>query len=195
MITFTAMALLLESDEISQKSIPASYSRLLPRDARDELDCLFRECLPAVIEPPRAHFARLRFFHLKNDVAVPRPGMFAVIFARSSRRIRMRMVPANQVPALCHGLFLRAKHVLRLDRKPIVWRIVSPVFQRQYSQYIPISPCFMTEKRAATFMRVISRAMLVDFFDQHLPQLKHSALTPRPKTARSDNDYPNPGIS
>src|SRR6185437_5773419 len=86
---------------------------------RYEFDAYFRIFGSIVIQPPRTHLARLALLHLKNDVAVPRPSMLPVKFTRTRRRIRMRMVPADQIPSFCARLFLREPNILRRNRKAV----------------------------------------------------------------------------
>src|SRR5271166_5860586 len=59
-----------------------------------------------VLQSPRCHLLRLSGLHAHDYVAVPRPSMFAIVFAWPRRMIRMRVVPANQVETVSPGGFL-----------------------------------------------------------------------------------------
>src|SRR5882762_4065828 len=50
-----------------------------------------------VAQAPRRHVLRLAVGHANDHIAIPRPGMLAIILARLCRMVRMRMIPADYV--------------------------------------------------------------------------------------------------
>src|SRR2546430_10279548 len=90
-----------------------------------------RNLLPVVVQPPRSHVLWLALRHADDDVAVPRPGVIAIVLARTRRMIRVRVIPANNIqPLLPCGLF-RIEYVLRRDGKAVPRRIIATIDKRE----------------------------------------------------------------
>src|SRR5882762_6492275 len=68
-----------------------------------------------VTQTPRRHVLRLAVGHANDHVAIPRPGMFAIVLARLRRMVRMRMIPADHVQILFASRFLRIAYILRAE--------------------------------------------------------------------------------
>ncbi len=75
--------------------------------------------------------------HADDDVAVPRPGVIAVIFAGPRRMVGMRMIPADDFEALLACRLFRRKNVLRSHRKTIARGIVAAVDERKKLKNLP----------------------------------------------------------
>ena len=81
-------------------------------------------------EPPGSHFFRNFVGHAYDNVAVPRPGMIAIVLAGTRRMIRMRMIPSDDFQTLVGCCFLGVQDVLAGDRKAISRRIITAIYQR-----------------------------------------------------------------
>src|SRR5712691_1751314 len=55
---------------------------------------------------PGAHFLRSAFFHAHDNIAVPRPGVLAIILAGARWMVGVRMIPAHYLepPLACGSL-------------------------------------------------------------------------------------------
>src|SRR5882762_10513138 len=65
-----------------------------------------------VAQAPRRHVLRLAVGHTNDHIAIPRPGMLAIVLAGLRRMIGMRMIPADYVQVLVASRFLRVAHIL-----------------------------------------------------------------------------------
>src|SRR5258708_39589708 len=65
-----------------------------------------------VTQTPRRHVLRLAVGHAHDHIAIPWPGMLAVIQAGLRRMIRVRMIPADHVQVLVASRFFRVAHIL-----------------------------------------------------------------------------------
>src|SRR5260370_26077185 len=90
-----------------------------------------------IAQAPRSHLRRLAVSHADNHIAIPRPGMLAIILAGPRWMIRMRMIPAYDVQFLFPGGFLRIAHVFGGDRKAIVRGILAAGHQKGQRQDLP----------------------------------------------------------
>src|SRR5579859_7152757 len=104
MITFTGIFFSVFLFRCVPNLVPRSNRR-----AALDLNCFGRKLLAIVIQPPRSHILRLTFGDADDDVAVPRPCVLAIVFARARRMIRMRVIPPNDIQALL------ARHFFRFD--------------------------------------------------------------------------------
>src|SRR5260370_8310501 len=84
-----------------------------------------------IAQAPRSPLRRLAVSHADNPIAIPRPGMLAIILAGPRWMIRMRMIPAYDVQFLFPGGFLRIAHVFGGDRKAIVRGILAAGHHRE----------------------------------------------------------------
>src|SRR5713101_1645013 len=100
MMTFTAIGSLLPNCSAQGRGAGPQPDRR----AELHFHLLGLEARPAVRQPPAGHLPGLALGHTEDDVAVPRPGVLAVILARQRWVIRMRVVPADQLES---GLFCR----------------------------------------------------------------------------------------
>src|SRR5260370_11958914 len=137
-----------------------------------------------IAQAPRSHLRRLAVSHADNHIAIPRPGMLAIILAGPRWMIRMRMIPAYDVQFLFPGGFLRIAHVFGGDRKAIVRGILAAVHQREQRQdlaerWLHTARCrspvangaVATQESPAAFVRIGLRAVLANFlrdFRAHL---------------------------
>src|SRR5216684_524301 len=74
-----------------------SLAGTLNRGAVANFDVFGRKLLPIVIQSPGSHFLRRPVLYAHDDVAVPWPGVIAIILAGPRRMVRMRMIPAHDV--------------------------------------------------------------------------------------------------
>src|SRR5437762_13786141 len=95
------------------------------------LDSLRRKSLAIIVQTPRGYLLRRAIVHANDDIAIPRPGMIAVIVAGPSGMIRMRMVPAYHFKPLGLRSLVRLEHVLTGHRKAVAGRIVAAIHQRK----------------------------------------------------------------
>src|SRR5258708_33032330 len=65
-----------------------------------------------VTQTPRRHVLRLAVGHTYDHIAIPRPGMLAIILAGLRRMIGVRRIPADYVPVLVASRSLRVAHIL-----------------------------------------------------------------------------------
>src|SRR5712692_7733679 len=130
-----------------------------------------------VRQAPGAKLLRLAPLHADDHVAVPRPGVFAIKFARQRRVVGMRMVPAHHVqPALARGLLRRAK-ILRRDGKAVARRIAASVYEREELLHFAPGLLIAAQQRAAALVRVRLRAVGANLFRQWGTQHEHCAPT------------------
>src|SRR5713226_9455762 len=102
MITFTAIGSLLPNYSARGRGVGPQPRRR----AELHFHLLRLEARPVVRQPPRGHVPGLAPGHAEDDVAVPRPGVLAVILAGQRWVVRMRVVPTDQLqPGLLCRLF------------------------------------------------------------------------------------------
>src|SRR5271170_1937707 len=102
----------------------------MPLDARRmrrDLDAFGVVPSPVVMQAPGRRIARLALLNAYDDVAVPRPCVVAVVFARARRRVRMRMIPSDQLEALLASRFFRQPDVVRSHLEAISRGVVPAV--------------------------------------------------------------------
>src|SRR5215471_11102225 len=73
---------------------------------------LARVIRPVVAQSPGSHLLRPAVGHPDDDVAIPGPGMLAIILARTRRMIGVGMIPAQQVKPLFARSRFRGTHIL-----------------------------------------------------------------------------------
>src|ERR1700730_11481444 len=140
------------------------------------LNSLGRKFRAIIVQTPGGHVLGRAVLHADDDVAVPRPGVVAVIFARPGRRVGMRMIPADHFESLLARRLFRRKNVFRGHRKAVARRIVSSIDERKKLQDFSrgperaLSPIALknsariaSQQRSAAFMRISLRAMRADF--------------------------------
>src|SRR6266446_1550448 len=138
-----------------------------------------RKLLAVVVQTPRSHVLGRAVLHAHDDVAVPRPGVIAVIFAWPRRMVWMRMIPADHFEALVACRFFCRHNVFGGHRKAVARRIVSPVDERKELQNLPLGRSqtlpwitlqdkarITPEQRSAAFVRVSLRAVGANFLRQ-----------------------------
>jgi len=114
--------------------------------------------------------------HADDDIAVPGPGVIAIVLARARGMIRMGMIPADDFESLGDRGFFGVANVFRGDRKTVAGRIVPAIDQGKKRKDFPrgcVRPRLRmvtgnktgiaAEQSAATFMRIGLRAMSADF--------------------------------
>src|SRR5713226_3810740 len=97
-----------------------------------DLNLLLRESRSILRKLPGAHFLRSAFFHAHDNIAVPRPGVLAIILAGPRWMVGVRMIPADhfQPVHLCPSFFCLA-HIICGYRKTVARRILAPIDERQ----------------------------------------------------------------
>src|SRR6266705_2000044 len=93
--------------------------QILDCRAMANLDSFRRKALTIIVQAPGGHVLRRAMVHADDDIAVPRPGMIAVIVAGPRRMIRMRMVPAYHFQPLRLRGFVCFEHVLPSYREAV----------------------------------------------------------------------------
>src|SRR5882724_7553238 len=95
------------------------------------LNSFRRKLLPIVVQSPRSHILWLALRHADDDVAVPRPGVIAIVLARTRRMIRVRVIPTYNIQLLLPGKLFRIEYILRRDRKAVLRRIIAAIDKRK----------------------------------------------------------------
>src|SRR5260370_37589086 len=72
----------------------------LHRGAMANLNPLGRKLLAVVVQPPGSHVLRRAVMHADDDVAIPRPGVVAVIFAWARAMVGSSMIPSDDFETL-----------------------------------------------------------------------------------------------
>src|SRR5215467_7957077 len=81
------------------------------------------------------------------------------------------MVPTDHVKPLLPSSLFRLKHILRGHRKTVTRRIVAAIHEWKEAKNLARA-IILSEKRAATFMRVSFRAVSANFLSELLGNLK-----------------------
>src|ERR1700694_2021555 len=82
-------------------------------------DVLASICGTVVAQAPRGHLRRLTVGYAHYDIAVPRPCVFAIVFAWLRRMVRMRMIPADHIQVLLLGCLFRIAHIFGGDGEAV----------------------------------------------------------------------------
>src|SRR5437773_11743743 len=97
-------------------SFPHCFAAAEPdRSAVPSLNPFGRTPFAVVGQAPGGHLLRRAFLLAHDDVAVPRPGMIAVILAGARRMVRVRMIPADNIESVLARGFFGAPHVVHSD--------------------------------------------------------------------------------
>src|ERR1700728_1102503 len=150
MITLTAIRFLLV------------FLLLDARRQRQDFDRLGIVGGAVVVQAPRCGIARLAFLDAHDDVAIPRPGMIAVVFAGTCGRIGMRMIPPDQLQFLLAGRLFRRTDVVGGPLEPVSRRIVPPIGERQQVNHLTRTFPIASKQRTAAFVRVGFHTMRMD---------------------------------
>src|SRR6266581_864458 len=137
------------------------------------LNPLGRKLGAIIVQTPGGHVLWRAILHADDNVAIPRPGMITVIFARPCRMVGMGMIPADHFKALLTCRLFRCQYVFRSHGKSVARRIVAPIDERKKLQDFPRGSVLCrialqdgariaSKQRAAAFVRVSSRAMCTD---------------------------------
>src|SRR5260370_16835158 len=100
------------------------------------LNPLGRKLHAVIVQPPGSDVLRRAVMHADDDVAIPRPGVVAVIFAWARRMVGMRMIPSDHFETLLASGLFRRQDVYRGHRKAVTRRIVTPIDERKELQYL-----------------------------------------------------------
>ena len=101
-----------------------------------ELDLFRVVCGAIVVQAPRCGIARLALLNAYDDVAIPRPRVLTVVFARPRRRIGMRMIPPDQLEFLLSRRLFREADIVGGHLESVPRLIVPPIGQRQQVNYL-----------------------------------------------------------
>src|SRR5580692_10483081 len=136
-----------------------------------------------IAQSPGIHLARLAGLNAHNDVTVPGPGMFAVEFARASRSVGMRMIPADQFEVLVASTLFCEAHIVGSYFEPISRRVVAAIGKRHQSEHLARTLALAAQNRAAAFVRVgldaVRPNLPSEFFADLQYQVAHASLQNR----------------
>src|SRR5208282_3422154 len=167
----------------SPSSLSSRYRRLDARRMRRDLDAFGIVPGPVVMQAPGRRVARLAFLNAYDDVAVPRPRVVAVVFARARRRVRMRMIPSDQLEMLLARRLFGQPDVVRGHLEAVSRGIVPPVCERQQVEHLARVVAIAAEQSAATLVRIGFDAVRVNPAKHFVPNLQacaaHSSLQNR----------------
>src|SRR4029077_17950549 len=97
----------------------------------DRRNVLLQKSRPVIFQTPGSHVPRHSGVDAEDDIAVPWPGMIAVVVAWSRRMVGMRMIPADHFQSLRpRGLFC-VSHIVRSHGKTISRRIIAAIHERK----------------------------------------------------------------
>ena len=71
-------------------------------------------------EAPGSHVFRNFVGDADDNIAVPRPGMIAIVLAGTSRMVRMRMIPSDNFQAAGPRVFFGFQNVFAGDREAVL---------------------------------------------------------------------------
>src|SRR5690242_4831545 len=149
----------------------------------------FRRKLAAIVaETPGSHVLRHALLNTDDHVAVPRPGVVAIVHARLRGVVGMRVIPADDVQSLLARFLICDDYIFRAYGKAIPRRVVAAIHKRKQRQHFASSGV-PAEKRAAAFVRIRRDAMRPDLLrqfraDDEFAHFAHTPLSFLPKTAR-----------
>jgi len=105
---------------------------------------------------------RLAGGHTYDHVAIPGPGMLAIVFAGLGRMIGMGMIPANQVQSLLFGGALGGAKIVGGNRKAIPRGIVAPIREGKKPAHFTAFLAVNAKHGAAGLVGIILRAVAAD---------------------------------
>jgi hypothetical protein len=124
---------------------------------------LFRLKSSAIVgELPGSHVTRLAGGHTYDHVAIPGPGMLAIVFAGLGRMIWMGMIPANQVQSLLFGSALGGAKIVGGNGKAIPRGIVAPIREGEKRAHLTPFLAVNAKHGAAGLVGIILRAVAAD---------------------------------